>query len=62
MVCETVAPAAVGVLMLGDQPRPGWGGVATVGFLLAAGGAVSLARHGELKVDEAPTVVGSERT
>ena len=62
VVFETVVPAAVGVLMLGDQPRPGWGWVATVGFLLAVGGAVSLARHGELKVDETPTVVGSERT
>ena len=62
VVLETVAPAVVGVLMLGDQPRPGWGWVAMVGFLLAVGGAVSLARHGELKVDETPTVVGSERT
>ena len=62
VVFETVAPAVVGVLMLGDQPRPGWGWVAIVGFLLAVGGAVSLARHGELKVDETPTVVGSERT
>ena len=62
VVLETVGPAVVGVLLLGDQPRPGWGWVAIVGFLLAVGGAVSLARHGELEVEETPTVVGSERT
>ncbi len=48
VVGETVAPALVGVLLLGDQPRPGWGVVAAVGFVLAVGGAVALARHGEL--------------
>ncbi|MCW2811092.1 MAG: hypothetical protein JWP61_1550 [Friedmanniella sp.] len=52
VVLETAVPAAVGILLLGDSPRPGWGWVAAVGFLLAVGGAVSLARHGELKVDQ----------
>lgn len=47
VVGETVAPALVGVLLLGDQPRPGWGAVAAIGFVLAVGGAVALARHGE---------------
>jgi uncharacterized membrane protein len=48
VVAETVAPALVGLLLLGDQPRPGWGTVAVVGFVLAVAGALSLARHGEL--------------
>jgi drug/metabolite transporter (DMT)-like permease len=48
VVAETVAPALVGLLLLGDQPRPGWGAVAVVGFVLAVAGALSLARHGEL--------------
>lgn len=48
VVGETVAPAVVGLLLLGDQSRPGWGVVAVVGFVLAVGGAVGLAQHGEL--------------
>ena len=48
VVGETVAPALVGLLLLGDHSRPGWGWVAVVGFTLAVGGAVSLAQHGEL--------------
>ncbi|QBR91539.1 hypothetical protein [Nocardioides euryhalodurans] len=48
VVGETVLPALVGLLLLGDQSRPGWGPVAALGFLLAVGGAVGLARLGEL--------------
>lgn len=48
VVGETVAPAAVGLLLLGDAPRPGWGWVAALGFVLAVAGALSLARHGEV--------------
>lgn len=48
VVGETVAPAIVGLLLLGDQPREGWGWVATLGFVLAVAGAVSLSRHGEV--------------
>ena len=53
VVGETVGPAAVGVFMLGDESRPGWGWVAAVGFVLAVAGAVSLSRHGDLE-DEPP--------
>ena len=53
VVGETVAPALVGLLLLGDQPREGWGWVATLGFALAVGGAVSLSRHGEI-TEETP--------
>ncbi|WP_123370654.1 hypothetical protein [Cellulomonas sp. PhB150] len=49
VVGETVAPAIVGVLVLGDHTRPGWAGVAIAGFVLAVGGAVALARHGEIQ-------------
>ncbi len=52
VVGETVGPALVGLLLLGDQTREGWGPVAAAGFLLSVGGAVSLARHGEV---EAPS-------
>jgi drug/metabolite transporter (DMT)-like permease len=52
VVGETVAPALVGLLMLGDRPRPGWGWAAALGFVLAVAGAVSLSRHGELSRPE----------
>jgi drug/metabolite transporter (DMT)-like permease len=54
VVGETIAPAIVGLTLLGDAPRPGWGIVAAIGFVLAVAGAVSLARHGEIE-EEAPT-------
>nr|WP_221375071.1 hypothetical protein [Actinoplanes polyasparticus] len=49
VVLETVAPAAVGLLLLGDRPRPGWGWAAAAGFVIAVVGAVSLSRHGEIE-------------
>jgi drug/metabolite transporter (DMT)-like permease len=52
VVAETVVPGVVGVLMLGDRSRSGWEWVAVVGFVLAVVGAVSLARHGELSVED----------
>ena len=45
---ETIAPALVGILLLGDQPRAGWGWVGAVGFALAVAGAVGLANHAEV--------------
>ncbi len=47
VVGETVAPALVGLLVLGDRPRSGWEIVAALGFTLAVAGALSLSRHGE---------------
>ena len=62
VVMETVGPALVGVLLLGDRPREGWEWVAVVGFALAVTGAISLARHGEVSVDEAiPAMKVAER-
>ncbi len=49
VVAETVAPAVVGIVALGDAARPGlaWAGVA--GFVLAGAGALALARFGSLE-------------
>jgi hypothetical protein len=44
---ETVIPALVGVLVLGDQTRPGFTAVAVSGFLIALLAALTLARFGE---------------
>lgn len=46
LVVETVVPAAVGLLVLGDRTRPGSGVLAAVlGFALALAGALALAPH-----------------
>lgn len=55
VVGETVLPALVGLILLGDHARPGWGVPATAGFLLAVGAAVLLSRFGEVA---APPPVG----
>jgi drug/metabolite transporter (DMT)-like permease len=47
VLAETAPPAVVGVLFLGDQTRPGLGGLALLGFSLATACAVALARFGE---------------
>jgi drug/metabolite transporter (DMT)-like permease len=47
VLAETLPPALVGVLFLGDTTRPGLTPVAAAGFLLAVASAVTLARFGE---------------
>ena len=47
-VAETVVPALVGVLFLGDQARSGLAWLAIAGFVAAVAGAVALARFGEV--------------
>ena len=47
VLAETLPPALVGVLFLGDTTRPGMTPVAAAGFLLAVASAVTLARFGE---------------
>lgn len=47
VLVETVPPAAVGVLLLGDKTRHGLAGVAIAGFILAVISAVMLARFGQ---------------
>lgn len=59
VVGETLMPALVGVIALGDRPRPGWEVAAILGCLAASAGAVALARHGEIEPDPVP--VGPDR-
>ncbi|MFC4032864.1 hypothetical protein ACFO3J_15400 [Streptomyces polygonati] len=47
VIGETIGPALVGVLALGDRTRDGWAPAAVSGFVLAVLGALALARFGE---------------
>ncbi|MFF5369230.1 hypothetical protein [Streptomyces sp. NPDC013187] len=47
---ETVAPALIGVVWLGDRTRPGLGWLAILGFAVAVAGALALSRFGEAPV------------
>ena len=53
VLAETVPPAVVGVLLLGDSTRHGLEEVAALGFVLAVFCAVALARFGEASENEA---------
>ncbi len=46
VVGETVVPGAIGILLLGDATRPGWGPIATIAFVAAVAGAVTVALGG----------------
>jgi drug/metabolite transporter (DMT)-like permease len=52
VIGETIGPAAVGVIWLGDRTRAGLSWLAILGFLLALAGALALARFGEAPVEE----------
>jgi hypothetical protein len=47
ILVETIPPAIVGVMFLGDTTKPGRTGLAIAGFVLALLAAVVLARFGE---------------
>ncbi|MBK3572160.1 hypothetical protein JHN47_51930, partial [Streptomyces sp. MBT62] len=47
VIGETIGPAAVGVVWLGDRTREGLEWLAVLGFLVAVVGALALARFGE---------------
>jgi drug/metabolite transporter (DMT)-like permease len=47
VLAETLPPAVIGVIFLGDTTRPGLEPAAAVGFLVAVASAVMLARFGE---------------
>ncbi len=47
VLAETLPPAVIGVMFLGDMTRPGLEPAAIAGFLLAVASAVMLARFGE---------------
>jgi len=52
VLAETIPPAIIGVIFLGDQTRHGLAAVAWGGFFLAVASAVTLARFGEAHHDE----------
>ncbi|MPY35862.1 hypothetical protein FNH09_32920 [Streptomyces adustus] len=47
VIGETIGPAAVGVIWLGDRTREGLTWLAALGFAVAVAGALALARFGE---------------
>jgi drug/metabolite transporter (DMT)-like permease len=47
VVGETIAPALIGVVWLGDRARDGLGGMVVLGFAVAVAGTLVLARFGE---------------
>ncbi|MFC4907326.1 hypothetical protein [Actinomadura gamaensis] len=47
VVAETVVPAAVGIVLLGDHTRRGLAPMAVVGFVVAVAATLALARFGE---------------
>ncbi|GAA1356427.1 hypothetical protein ACFPK5_24510 [Streptomyces beijiangensis] len=47
VIGETIGPALVGVVWLGDRTRDGLGWLAILGFAVAVAGALALARFGE---------------
>lgn len=59
VVAETLMPAVIGVVLLGDGTRHGFVGVAAVGFALALAGALVLARFGEPTPEPEPERVAS---
>ncbi|MGC5563810.1 hypothetical protein ACPYPG_13320 [Streptomyces sp. FR-108] len=58
VVGETVGPAVVGVVWLGDRTREGLTWLAVLGFAVAVAGALALARFGEAPADDGARVTG----
>jgi len=56
VLVETVPPAIVGVMFLGDTTRHGLTAVAVSGFIIAVASAVALARFGEAGEQPRPEV------
>ena len=57
VIGETIGPALVGVVWLGDRTREGLGWLAILGFAVAVAGALALARFGEAPVEETGVAV-----
>jgi multidrug transporter EmrE-like cation transporter len=53
VVAETVIPSIIGLAFLGNRVRPGFEVVMVIGMILAIGGAIALARMGEIPEDAA---------
>jgi drug/metabolite transporter (DMT)-like permease len=56
VVGETIAPALVGAIWLGDSARPGFGWLVVLGFVVALTGTLVLARFGEAPAEPDPAV------
>ncbi|MFG3306440.1 hypothetical protein [Streptomyces wuyuanensis] len=54
VLAETIAPAAVGVVWLGDRTREGLAWLAVLGFAVSVAGALALARFGEVPAAAPP--------
>jgi drug/metabolite transporter (DMT)-like permease len=54
IVAQTVTPAVVGVLLLGDRVRPGWSAAGAVGFTLTVTAATVLVRLEDVAARRAP--------
>ncbi|GGZ52412.1 hypothetical protein [Streptomyces subrutilus] len=52
---ETIGPALVGVVWLGDRTREGLAWLAVLGFAVSVAGALALGRFGEPEPEPAPT-------
>ncbi|MFB7113256.1 hypothetical protein [Streptomyces sp. NPDC056291] len=52
VIGETIGPAAIGVVWLGDRTHEGLAWLAVLGFAVAVAGALALARFGEAPADE----------
>lgn len=54
VLAETIAPAVVGVVWLGDRTREGLAWLAVLGFAVSVAGALALARFGEVPAPASP--------
>ncbi|MFR9789474.1 DMT family transporter [Streptomyces sp. MB22_4] len=59
VIGETIGPAAIGVVWLGDRTREGMAWLAVLGFLVAVAGALALARFGEAPDQEEAAAEGA---
>lgn len=59
VIGETIGPALVGVVWLGDRTREGLAWLAVLGFAVAVAGALALARFGEAPETAAPSSSGA---
>jgi drug/metabolite transporter (DMT)-like permease len=62
VVGETVLPAGAGLALFGDHPRPGWGALAALGFVLAVGASLLLSRFGDVEAPDAEVVGDADRS
>ncbi|MGW1404857.1 hypothetical protein [Streptomyces sp. NPDC002403] len=60
VIGETIGPALVGVVWLGDRTREGLEWLAVAGFVVAVAGALALARFGEAPADTPGPAVPEE--